>query len=59
MRLLSPMDYHFSTTDLGPDAAQWHHGVKLDNESFERLVTWADLNAPFHGTWGEIVGKER
>jgi formylglycine-generating enzyme required for sulfatase activity len=33
--------------------------VKLDRESFERIVTWADLNTPFHGTWGEIVGPEK
>jgi hypothetical protein len=59
MRTLSPMDYHFSTTELGRMLGEGHHGVKLDRESFERIVTWADLNAPFHGTWGEIIGKER
>lgn len=57
MRMLSPMDYHFSTTELGRLLDDGHHGVKLDRESFERVVTWADLNAPFHGTWGEIVGE--
>ena len=57
MRLLSPMDYHFSTTELGRMLSEGHHGVKLDRESFERIVTWADLNAPFHGTWGEITGN--
>jgi hypothetical protein len=57
MRLLSPMDYHFSATELGRVLNEGHHGVKLDRESFERIVTWADLNAPFHGTWGEITGK--
>ena len=25
-----------------------HHGVKLDPESFDRLVTWIDLNAPYY-----------
>lgn len=58
MRILSPMDYHFSTTELGQMLKEGHHGVKLDQESFERIVTWADLNAPFHGTWGEIVGEK-
>jgi hypothetical protein len=57
MRMLSPMDYHFSTTELGRILGEGHHGVELDGESFERIVTWADLNAPFHGTWGEITGK--
>jgi formylglycine-generating enzyme required for sulfatase activity len=59
MRILSPMDYHFSTTELGRMLRDGHHGVKLDKESFERIVTWADLNAPFHGTWGEIIEKEK
>jgi hypothetical protein len=59
MRVLSPMDYHFSTTELGRLLREGHHGVKLDRESFERIVTWADLNAPFHGTWGEIIDKQQ
>jgi formylglycine-generating enzyme required for sulfatase activity len=58
IRILSPMDYHFSTTELGRMLREGHHGVTLDRESLERIVTWADLNAPFHGTWGEIIGKE-
>ena len=57
MRVLSPMDYHFSTTELGRMLREGHHGVKLDHESFERIVTWADINAPFHGTWHEIFGE--
>lgn len=59
MRVLSPMDYHFSTTELGRMLREGHHGVKLDRESFERIVTWADINAPFHGTWHEIIGEKR
>lgn len=59
MRVLSPMDYHFSTTDLGRMLRDGHHGVELDRKSFERIVTWADLNAPFHGTWSEITGEKR
>ena len=34
-----------------------HHGVKLDAEAWDRLVTWIDLNCPFHGTWGEEIDK--
>jgi len=59
MRVLSPMDYHFGTTELGRILSAGHHGVKLDRESFERIVTWADLNAPYHGIWGDILGQER
>jgi hypothetical protein len=25
-----------------------HHGVRLDKESFDRVVTWIDINTPFY-----------
>ncbi|MCX6876188.1 MAG: SUMF1/EgtB/PvdO family nonheme iron enzyme [Verrucomicrobia bacterium] len=53
-RMFTPLDYHFSTTELGQMLRKGHHGVTLDAESWDRLTTWADLNAPFYGTWGEI-----
>jgi hypothetical protein len=28
-----------------------HYDVKLDPESFDRIVTWIDLNAPYYGTY--------
>jgi formylglycine-generating enzyme required for sulfatase activity len=31
-----------------------HQGVQLGKEDWDRLVTWIDLNAPCHGTWGEV-----
>ncbi len=52
--MLAPLEFHFSTTELGQMLARGHHGVKLDAEAWERLAAWADLNAPFYGTWGEI-----
>ncbi len=55
-RMFTPMDYHFGTTELGQLLRKGHHGVSLDAESHERLAAWADLNAPFFGTWGEIPG---
>ncbi len=53
-RMFTPMDYHFSSTELGQMLRKGHHGVALDAESWNRLTTWTDLNAPFYGTWGEI-----
>lgn len=53
-RMMSPMDFHFSTTELGQLLRKGHHGVRVDNESWERLSAWADMNAPYYGTWGEI-----
>jgi formylglycine-generating enzyme required for sulfatase activity len=57
--LLTPMEFHADTTQLVQILQQGHHGVKLSAESWDRLITWIDLNAPFHGTWSEIAGKDR
>ncbi|HPO16924.1 MAG TPA: SUMF1/EgtB/PvdO family nonheme iron enzyme [Candidatus Hydrogenedentes bacterium] len=56
--LLAPMEFHASTTELAQRLEKGHHGVVLDKEAWDRLNTWIDLNAPFHGTWTEIVGEE-
>ncbi len=53
-RMFTPMDFHFSATELGQLLRKGHYGVTLDSESRERLTAWVDLNAPFYGTWGEI-----
>jgi formylglycine-generating enzyme required for sulfatase activity len=53
-RMLTPLEFHFSTTELGQLLAAGHYGVQLDAEAWERLAAWADLSAPFYGTWGEI-----
>ena len=51
--MLEPMEYHADTTQLVQMLKKGHHGVKLDAEAWDRLVTWIDLNCPYHGTWGE------
>jgi formylglycine-generating enzyme required for sulfatase activity len=33
--------------------------VKLDREAWDRLTTWADLNAPFHGSWSEAGANQQ
>ena len=55
--VLSPMEYHVSTSELFQMLRKGHHGVQLDQEAWDRLVTWVDLNVPCHGTWGEHLGK--
>ncbi|MAG94016.1 MAG: hypothetical protein CMJ48_09730 [Planctomycetaceae bacterium] len=57
--LLSPMDFHVSTTQLYQMLRKGHHGVVLDAEGWDRLVTWIDLNAPYHGSWLDIAGRDR
>ncbi len=54
--LLTPLDYHADTTELVQMLKKGHYGVNLDAEAWDRLVTWIDLNAPYHGYWHEIVG---
>ena len=53
-RMFTPLEFHFRTTELGQLLGAGHHGVQLDPEAWERLAAWADLNAPFYGTWGDI-----
>jgi len=57
--MLMPMEYHADTAQLVQLLARGHYNVKLDAEAWDRLVTWIDLNAPYHGTWTEIAGAER
>jgi formylglycine-generating enzyme required for sulfatase activity len=57
--LLNPLEFHADTTQLVQMLKKGHHNVALDKEAWDRLITWIDLNAPFHGTWTEIAGEER
>ena len=60
--VLEPLEFHADTTHLAQLLKQGHHGVQLDAEEWDRLVTWIDLNTPYHGTWGEEIaspGKQR
>ncbi len=57
--ILRPGEYLANTSELFQKLAKGHHGVRLDPEAHDRLVTWADLNVPDFGTWGEKYGAER
>ncbi|MHC4400062.1 MAG: SUMF1/EgtB/PvdO family nonheme iron enzyme [Planctomycetota bacterium] len=48
-----PLEYHASTSELVQMLEKGHHGVELDAEAWDRLITWIDLNVPDHGTWHE------
>jgi formylglycine-generating enzyme required for sulfatase activity len=52
--LLVPGEYHAGTSELVQMLRKGHQGVTLDEEAWDRLITWIDLNAPCHGTWGEV-----
>ena len=51
IHLLKPMEYHASTSELIQLLQRGHHGVKLDDDSWEKLYAWIDLNAPYRGKW--------
>jgi len=55
--MLAPMEFHADTTQLVQLLKKGHHGVKLDAEAWDRLITWIDLNCPYHGTWGEELNS--
>ena len=54
--LLTPLEFHASTSELYQRLAKGHHNVKLTSEEWDRFVTWMDLNVPFWGTWTEETG---
>jgi formylglycine-generating enzyme required for sulfatase activity len=56
--LLTPLEFHASTSELMQILEKGHHNVHLDEESKEKLITWIDLNAPYHGTWTEAGAKK-
>ncbi|MCX7045765.1 MAG: SUMF1/EgtB/PvdO family nonheme iron enzyme [Candidatus Sumerlaeota bacterium] len=59
MHLLPPWEFHADTTRLAQMLRKGHHGVALDAEAWDRLITWIDLGAPAHGTWTDICGAAR
>jgi len=48
---LEPMDYYVNTSELVQMLKKGHHGVELNNEEWDRLITWIDMNVPFHGKY--------
>jgi len=55
--LQRPLEFHASTSELVQMLEKGHHHVQLDDEAWDRLVTWIDLNVPDHGTWTEHRGN--
>jgi len=52
--MLVPGEYHADVSPLIQLLKKGHGGVRLAQEDWSRLVTWIDMNAPCHGTWGEV-----
>ena len=54
--LLTPLEFHVSTSELYQRLVKGHHNVQLTAEEWDRLITWMDLNVPYWGTWTEETG---
>jgi formylglycine-generating enzyme required for sulfatase activity len=59
IHVLEPFEYHADTTELVRMLRTGHYGVELDPESWDRLITWIDLNTPRYGSWTANVGRRR
>ena len=57
--LLTPLEFHADTSELVQMLQKGHHNVQLDEEAWDRIITWIDLNAPYHGTWTEAGAKPK
>jgi formylglycine-generating enzyme required for sulfatase activity len=53
---LTPLEFHADTSLLVQMLHKGHHNVKMDDEGWDRLLTWIDLNVPAHGTFREAAG---
>lgn len=59
IHMLRPMDFHVSTSELVQMLRAGHHNVQLDDEAWDRLVTWIDLNCPWRGAWNPNPWREQ
>jgi len=59
--LLAPLEYHANTSPWIQKLEKGHRefDVKLDEEAWDRLITWMDLNAPRIGTWTEAGANKK
>jgi hypothetical protein len=57
--LLNPMEFAANTTELVQILANGHYGLQMDADAWDRIITWIDMNAPYHGTWNEFVGDPK
>ena len=58
-RLLEPAEFSARATELFQILRDDHYGLVLDADAWDILISWIDMNAPYHGTWSEYAGMER
>jgi len=55
----TPKDFLSHTSQLPALLMKEHNGVKVDRESFERIVSWLDLNAQLYGDYSFVRNEYR
>jgi formylglycine-generating enzyme required for sulfatase activity len=53
------MEWHVSTSPIVQMLRKGHKGVELDDEAWDRLITWIDLNVPHRGMWNNETYEVR
>ena len=51
--VLTPLEFHADTSILVQMLRKGHHNVKMDDDGWDRLITWIDLNVPAFGAFSE------
>ena len=59
LHMLPPREFHADTTKLVQMLEKGHYGVTLDEEGWDRIITWIDLQTPAHGNWTDVCGPNR
>jgi hypothetical protein len=52
--LLPPAEFAANTSELVQMLKKGHQGVEMDEEAWQILYTWIDLNVPYIGSWKEV-----
>ncbi len=48
---LDACEFSADTSELVQLLKKGHHGVSLNREDWDRLLTWIDMNVPYRGNW--------
>lgn len=51
IKVLRPMEYHASSSELIQLLKKGHYNVELDPEEWKVLYNWIDFNAPYNGSF--------
>lgn len=59
MAVLNPYEYNVANSEMIQMLRNGHHGVKLNEQEWDRLITWVDFNLPYGGVMNTDSLKRR